>query len=81
MDEMAARDLPTTVNYILARTNATQLYYVGHSQGTFIGFTGFSQNQTLGAQVKRFFALAPIARIGHIEGPYLIYLHALLRPG
>lgn len=32
-DEMAKYDLPACINYILKETNATQINYVGHSQG------------------------------------------------
>jgi pimeloyl-ACP methyl ester carboxylesterase len=43
-DEMAKYDLPATVDYILKATNATQIYYVGHSQGTEIIFAELLQN-------------------------------------
>ena len=37
-----------------------QLYYVSHSQGTVMGFAGFTTNETLASKVKKFFALAPV---------------------
>ena len=76
-DEMAHYDLPAMVNKALAVSNQTQLYYAGHSQGTMIAFAGFSTNQALAKQVKAYFALAPVADVGHIEGglKYLSYIY------
>jgi len=61
-------DLPTMINYVLNTTNAKSLSYFGHSQGTLMGFLGFSQNQHLASKVNVFGALAPVARITHVEG-------------
>lgn len=41
---MAKFDLPAIVEYALAATGQPDLYYVGHSQGTLIGFIQFSQD-------------------------------------
>ncbi|KAK3596369.1 hypothetical protein CHS0354_036921 [Potamilus streckersoni] len=68
-DEMAKYDLPATINYILKMTGAQQLYYIGHSQGTEIGFAQFSQDQDLGKKVKLFIALAPVAFLKYIKSP------------
>ncbi|XP_067671210.1 lysosomal acid lipase/cholesteryl ester hydrolase-like [Haliotis asinina] len=68
-DEMAKYDLPAMIDYILRTTGQPQIHYVGHSQGTLIGFAGFSQNKTLGQLVKTFIALAPVATVGHIKSP------------
>ncbi|GFR96055.1 lipase [Elysia marginata] len=65
-DEMAKYDLPAEINYILDATNNKQLYYVGFSQGTTIGFAKFSEDQQLAKKVKHFIALAPVAHVGHI---------------
>jgi len=75
LDEMARYDLPAMVDYVLEKTGQSQLYYGGHSQGTTIGFAEFSRNETLADKIKTFFAFAPVATVGHIEGPlrYISY--------
>lgn len=52
-DEMAKYDLPAMINYALKVTGESHLHYVGHSQGTMIGFAGFSQNKDLAKKVCR----------------------------
>ncbi|KAK7502357.1 hypothetical protein BaRGS_00006310 [Batillaria attramentaria] len=48
-DEMAAYDLPAMFDHVTRMTGQQQIHYVGHSQGTMIGFAGFSTNVTLAA--------------------------------
>ena len=69
-DEMAKYDLPAVLDYVTEETNVSSIYYVGHSQGTLMAFTGFSQNHTLANKVKHIFALAPISHAGHLKGRY-----------
>ena len=73
-DEMAKYDLPATIDYITGVTNASQIYYVGHSQGSLIAFTGFSSNTTLASKIKQIFALAPISHAGHVKGTRPLFL-------
>ncbi|XP_053438545.1 lysosomal acid lipase/cholesteryl ester hydrolase [Nycticebus coucang] len=68
-DEMAKYDLPASVNFILNKTGQEQLYYVGHSQGTTIGFIAFSQIPELAKKIKLFFALAPVASLAFSTSP------------
>lgn len=63
--EMAAKDIPAMLEYVLNITGETQLYYVGHSQGTLIGFIAFSTIPHIAKKVKLFFALAPIFYLNH----------------
>ena len=44
------------------------MFYLGHSQGTEMGFMGFSSNPDLASKISLFTALAPIARISYAKG-------------
>ncbi|KAJ1066932.1 hypothetical protein K5549_000632 [Capra hircus] len=66
-DEMAEYDLPSTIDFILKRTGQKKLHYVGHSQGTTIGFVAFSTNPTLAEKIEVFHALAPVATVKHTQ--------------
>jgi lysosomal acid lipase/cholesteryl ester hydrolase len=44
-DEMAQYDLPAMVKYILKKTDYNNIYYVGVSEGTLLGFLAFSTDQ------------------------------------
>ncbi|XP_028651268.2 lysosomal acid lipase/cholesteryl ester hydrolase-like [Erpetoichthys calabaricus] len=68
-DEMAKKDLPTVINFITNATGQPQIYYVGHSQGTTIGFIAFSSLPELASKIKMFFALAPIATVAFPSSP------------
>ncbi|XP_049500902.1 gastric triacylglycerol lipase isoform X1 [Panthera pardus] len=66
-DEMAKYDLPATIDFILKKTGQDQLRYVGHSQGTTIGFIAFSTNPKLAKKIKTFYALAPVATVKYTK--------------
>ncbi|CAJ0940269.1 unnamed protein product [Ranitomeya imitator] len=68
-DEMATLDLPAVINFILQKTGQEQIYYIGHSQGTTIGFIAFSSLPQLAKKVKMFFGLAPVATIKFSSSP------------
>ncbi|KAF9584533.1 cholesterol esterase [Lunasporangiospora selenospora] len=59
MDELALFDLPDTVDYILNRTGAPSLVYIGFSQGTAQAFASLSINPDLNDKISLFIALAP----------------------
>jgi len=77
-DQIAAYDLSAKIDYILAQTGYKQLSYVGHSEGTLIAFTEFSQNQTTASKVNLYVAFAPIVYLNNVGE--LIKLSALLPP-
>ena len=69
-DDMARDDLPSMIYYILHLTQYPQIAYVGHSQGTMIGFAEFGRSDSMVANNVSFYgALAPVAHLGHIESP------------
>ena len=67
-DEHALIDLPTMLNHALSVSGQSQLFYAGHSQGTVMGFAGFTANKTLASQINAFIALAPVTTVKHVEG-------------
>jgi len=67
-DQMAEHDLPTMINLALRKTNQTDLFYLGHSQGSEIGFIKLSTDKELAAKVKMFIVFAPVARMTHAQG-------------
>jgi len=69
-DEMSGIDLPSMIYYILNVTQQTHIGYVGHSQGTMIGFANFGRpDSVLQNNVSFWAALAPVAHLGHIKSP------------
>ncbi|KAK2820194.1 hypothetical protein Q5P01_023153 [Channa striata] len=68
-DEMALKDLPAVVNYILKLTGQEQIYYIGHSQGTTIAFIAFSRLPELASKIKLFIGLAPVATVAFANSP------------
>lgn len=52
-DQMAAYDIPASVDYVLTVNGAPTLVYVGHSQGTTIGLAAMAQNTSLQNKVRR----------------------------
>ena len=42
-DEMAAVDLPAMVDYVTKTTGKNSIFYIGHSQGSEMGFIEFSR--------------------------------------
>ncbi|NXM67071.1 LIPK Lipase, partial [Serilophus lunatus] len=69
-DEMAKYDLPAMMNFIEEKTQQKQLYYIGHSQGTTIGFIAFSTMPQLAQKIKMFLALAPVTTVTFSRSPF-----------
>ncbi|NXQ83238.1 LIPM Lipase, partial [Nyctibius grandis] len=69
--EMAVYDLPAMVGFILKQTGQEKLFYVGHAQGSTVGFIAFSSMPQLAEKIKLFFALAPLYTFQHVKGPVL----------
>ncbi|XP_068876476.1 lipase member K-like [Aphelocoma coerulescens] len=69
-DEMAKYDLPAMISFIEQKTGQKQLYYIGHSQGTTIGFIAFSTMPQLAQKIKVFLALAPVTTVIFTQSPF-----------
>ncbi|KAI6646566.1 Gastric triacylglycerol lipase-like [Oopsacas minuta] len=67
-DEHSLIDLPAMIDYVLNNTGKLQLKYIAHSQGTLMGFLGFSSNKELASKIKIFAAMAPVLYVGHTKG-------------
>ena len=68
-EEIALYDLPAMIDYILKMTGADSIYYVGHSQGTTVGYVLCSMKPNYNNKIKIMFSLAPEAWMGHVKSP------------
>lgn len=66
---MGKYDVPAMINFVVSQTGVDKIHYVGHSQGTTIGFIAFGENKDVASRIKQFIALAPVAQIGHTKSP------------
>ncbi|XP_003783727.1 lipase member J [Otolemur garnettii] len=70
-DEMAKYDLPASIDFIVKQTGQKEIFYVGHSQGTTIGFIAFSTIPKIAERIKIFFALAPVFSIKYLKSSFI----------
>lgn len=75
--EIGVYDLPAMIDYILNKTNATFLKYVGHSQGTTAFFVMASERPDYNDKIKLMVALSPVAFMSNVRSPII----RLLSPG
>ncbi|XP_018395684.1 PREDICTED: lipase 3-like [Cyphomyrmex costatus] len=59
--EIAMRDLPAMIDFILRYTKQKNLHYIGHSMGTTILFTLLSMKPEYNAKIRLGICLAPVA--------------------
>ncbi|NXO19190.1 LICH hydrolase, partial [Oriolus oriolus] len=69
-DEMAKYDLPAVISFIEQKTGQEQLYYIGHSQGTTIGFIAFSTMAQLARKIKVFSQTTPVTTVIFARSPF-----------
>ncbi|XP_026738945.1 lipase 3-like [Trichoplusia ni] len=65
IDEMATRDLPAIIDYVLMISNETQLTFVGHSQAVTILLILCSKKPEYNANIKVGFGISPTAWLGN----------------
>lgn len=73
-DKMISIDLPTMVETALVISGQSSIIYVGHSQGTLMGFGAFSLQLEITSKIDLFIALAPVAFVGNVESIMLDFL-------
>ncbi|NXH62872.1 LICH hydrolase, partial [Rhabdornis inornatus] len=73
-DEMGKYDIPAELNFIMNKTGQKDIYYIGHSEGTTVGFIAFSTYPDLSQKIKAFFALGPVATITHATSPLVTFM-------
>ncbi|XP_077207069.1 lipase member M-like [Paroedura picta] len=73
--EMGIFDLSAIIDFVLQKTGQQQIYYIGHSQGSSIGFVAFSELPQLAEKIKIFFALAPSYNLKGNLSPIMQLLH------
>lgn len=80
VDEMAIFDLPAAIDYVLLKTNETQLSYVAHSQGVSMLLILCSKKPEYNAKIKVGFGLSPTAWLDHARF-IVIKFQSLIAPG
>ena len=73
-DEMATRDLPAMLDYVMEQTGKEKIQYVGHSMGTTTFMVMNSLDQSWADKVELAVLLAPIGYVEHMASPikYLV---------
>ncbi|KAA0187244.1 hypothetical protein HAZT_HAZT009873 [Hyalella azteca] len=67
-DQIAAHDVPASIDYILDFVGQEQLSYVGFSMGTTVFFAAMSEKPEYMSKVKVMTAMAPVAYLSHVKG-------------
>lgn len=68
IDEQALLDLPTQIEFVLAKTGAPKVAYVAYSQSTVFMFALLSMRPDFSKKLACFVAMAPVVFTAHIKG-------------
>lgn len=71
LHQIGIYDLPASIDYILEKTNQTQLHYVGFSQGTTLFFIMTSVLPDYNEKITSMIAMAPIVIMKHSQHTFL----------
>ncbi|GMS92791.1 hypothetical protein PENTCL1PPCAC_14966, partial [Pristionchus entomophagus] len=72
LDELAKYDAPAVIDKVLQLSGQHGTYWIGHSQGTSVGYMMLAENPEYNKcilQVKGLFQLAPAGSSGYLKGP------------
>ncbi|CAH1105287.1 unnamed protein product [Psylliodes chrysocephalus] len=69
--EIGKIDIPTIIDYILEQTQQSDLFHIGHSQGTTSFYVMTSLKPEYNNKIKAHISLAPIAYMNHLFSPLL----------
>lgn len=64
-------DLPATIDYVLKKSNHSQVHYIGHSQGSTSFFVMTSERPDYNEKILLMAALAPPVFMGHVDNELL----------
>ena len=64
-EQMSEQDTTAIVDFVLAKTGAEKLHYVGQSQGTALMWALLATNETINAKLASYVAISPITRLGN----------------
>nr|AIY34739.1 lipase 10 [Lygus lineolaris] len=73
--ELGYYDLPSVIDFILNKTDNTQLRYIGHSQGTSEFFVMASTRPEYNAKIRVAATMAPVAFMANTRGLFKILSH------
>lgn len=71
LHQIGIYDLPASIDYILEKTNQTQLHYVGYSQGTTLFFILTSVRPEYNEKITSMIAMAPPVYMKHSQSTFL----------
>ena len=78
--DMAEYDVPANLEYILAKTGAKKLVYMGHSQGTAQWFIANTLYPNLHEKYAAFVGFAPVLYVGNVKSAMTQTLDMLEAP-
>lgn len=65
--EIGISDLSASIDYILAETNQTRIYYLGHSEGATIMYVLLSMLPEYNKKIISYIHLAPVVFLGNLK--------------